>query len=275
MLSKALFALGAVVVSYVSAAPTISSRSPGSQWTIHDFTRTCNDTSNTCLYTYSMNENDGTPATSCKYTITGSPTVSARKTDYTALAGCASPAYSLNQGWNDPGQFATLVVTNTTSQFRVFYGFGIAQLGDGVVQADQTATSATSGVPPAGKRDIQLESRQSPGWTVRNLTWESFAPLSSTYHFFLDPNEGGSNIFECTISDAPASAQEDWDNLLCSQSDLHDISWGYSTQGFAVLTVRDNTISPGFYSLFGYPNVVSWNTTAAPPDNGPQAVNEA
>lgn len=149
-------------------------------------------------------------------------------------------------------------------------------MGDGVVQADQTATSASSGVPPAGKREVLLEARQSsPGWTVRNFTWTSFAPLSSTYHFFLDPNENGANIFECTVSDAPASAQQDWDNIDCDESDLHDISWGYSTQGFAVLTVRDNTVSPGFYSLFGYANVVSWTTSAAPPDNGPEAINEA
>jgi len=267
--------LGVVAISYVAAAPTIESRSPGSEWTVHGFVRTCNDTANTCLYNYSVNENDGTPATPCSYTITGTSTVSARIQTYTALPGCSSAAYSLNQGWDAAGQFATLVVTNLTSQFRAFYGFGIALLQDGVVDPDQTSPSQSSGVPPA-KREVELESRQGLGeWTVQDFTWESFAPLSSTYHFTLNPNENGAGIFNCTISNAPASAQEDWDNLLCAEDDLHDISWGYSTQGFAVLTVRDNTIAPGFYALFGYANVVSWTTSAAPPDNGPQAVNEA
>lgn len=270
MLSKVILLLGAIASTYVYAAPTISERSPGSNWTIHDFTRTCNDTANTCLYTYTINENDGTPATSCDYTITGSKTVTAETTDYTALAGCSSPAYSLNQGWNFPGQFATLVVTNITSQFRVFYGFGIAQLGNGVVQADQTATSATSGVPPAGKRNEVLR-RQGPGWTVQDFTWVSNAPLSSTYHFSINANEGAAP-FECTVVDTPADPKGDWDNVPCIESDLIVISWGYSSEGFAVMTVRDNTSPPGSYALFGYGGVIDWSGNATPPDVGPQTV---
>jgi len=262
MLSKTLLAFGIVATSYVSAAPTVSSRSPGSAWTVENFESTCNSAS--CTFTYSISENDGTPATACDYTIPGG--ISAT---YTSVLGCSSPAYSLNQGWDDAGQFATLVVTNLTSQFRAFYGFGASQLGSGVVQPDQTSGSQSSGV---AKRDVQVEARQGSGWTVQSLTWESFAPLSSTYHFFV---AGDGATFECTISNAPASAQEDWDNVTCDEDDLHDISWGYSSQGFAVLTVRDNTISPGFYALFGYADVVSWTTSAAPPDNGPQAINEA
>jgi len=270
MLSKTILLLGAIASTYVYASPILSQRSPGSNWTIHQFTRTCNDTSNTCLYTYSINENDGTPATTCDYTITGTPTVTAETTDYTALAGCSSPAYSLNQGWNFPGQFATLVVTNTTSQFRVFYGFGIAQLGNGVVQADQTATSASSGVPPAGKRDA-VAKRQGSGWTVQDFAWVSYAPWSSTYHFTVNPNDGAP-LFECTVFDAPADPKDNWDNFPCVENSLIVISWGYSSEGFAVMTVRDNTIAPGAYALFGYGGVINWSGGANPPDVGPQIV---
>lgn len=256
MLSKTLLLLGVVATSYVSAAPTLSLRSPGSDWTISDFEATVNTTADTTHYTYSINENDGTPATSCDYTIPGD-----FDANYAGVLGCASPAYSLNQGWDSAESFATLVVTNLTSQFRAFYGWTAAQL-DGQVQPDQTSASSSSGVTK----------RQGSGWTVQSFAWDSFAPTSSTYHFTV---AGDGANFDCTISDAPASPQDDWDNVTCDEDDLHDISWGYSTQGFAVLTVRDNTVSPGFYALFGYSDVNTWTTGATPPDNGPQTVNEA
>jgi len=74
---------------------------------------------------------------------------------------------------------------------------------------------------------------------VVNLFVEADAPLSSTYHFTLNPNESGFNTFECTIVDAPSDPKTNWDNEACLESELHVVSWGYSSQGFAVMTVRD------------------------------------
>jgi len=272
MLSKSLLSFGIIASCYVSAAPTLVARSPGSNWTVAEFTRTCNDTSDTCLYTYLITENDPSiPPTPCNYTILGSPTLSARTTDYTALAGCSSPAYSLNQGWNDPGQFATLVVTNLTSQFRAFYGFGIAQLGDGVVQANQTAVSMTSGVPPPAVVVGGMEKRLN-GWVVEGFVWEADAPLSSTYHFTVNQ---GYDSFTCTVVNAPADPKTDWSNEACLESEVHVISWGYSTEGFAVMTVRDNTVFPGSYALFGYAGVNTWKGSVNAANVGPQPVQEA
>lgn len=247
MLSKILLLIGAVAVS---AAPTISvsERSPGSSWTIHAFTRTCNSTSNSCLYNYSISENDGTPATSCSYTIVGTSTTTAQTTDYTALAGCASPAYSLNQGWNAGGKFITLVVTNVTSQYRAFYGFGQDMLTDKVVQVDQTSTSTPSGVTPA------LAKRAST-WTVEYLSWDSFPPLSSTFYFELNT---GSKTWNCTIIDAPADPRDTWWNLPCAEDINHAVSWGYNSEGFAVMTVMDRTTSPRSVTYFGYSDIDSW-----------------
>lgn len=265
MLSKILLLIGAVAVS---AAPTlsVSARSPGSEWTIHAFVRSCNGTSNSCLYNYSISENDGTPSTNCSYTIVGTATTTAQTTGYTALAGCASPAYSLNQGWDTAGMFATLVVTNVTSQYRAFYGFNAAMLVDGVVQADQTNPSTPSGVAPAKQK------RQTSAWTVHDFSWDSYAPLSSTFHFTLDT---GTSTWNCTLFNAPADPKDTFYGSPCAEDSYHAISWGYIPEGFAVMTVADYTNAPGYKAWFGYSNVNSWNTSGArPADAGPSAVPE-
>ncbi|KAI5362968.1 hypothetical protein Slin14017_G066490 [Septoria linicola] len=41
-------------------------------WTLQDFSRQCATDGGPCAYSYSINVNDGSPATVCQYTITGS-----------------------------------------------------------------------------------------------------------------------------------------------------------------------------------------------------------
>jgi len=65
---------------------------------------------------------------------------------------------------------------------------------------------------------------------------EADAPLSSTYHFTVNQ---GYDSFTCTVVNAPADPKTDWSNEACLESEVHVISWGYSTEGFAVMTVRD------------------------------------
>lgn len=65
---------------------------------------------------------------------------------------------------------------------------------------------------------------------------ESFDPLSSTYHFTLD---NGPNTFDCTVINAPSSAQVSFGNVPCAEDGGHLVSWGYNSEGFAVMTVAD------------------------------------
>lgn len=97
--------LAAILATAALAAPL---ETRASSWTMQKFTRTCTGTS-TCHYTYSINLNDGSKATSCAYDVK-SGSASAQDTSYAVTCG----AFVISSGWSGqfgPGNgFSTLAV---------------------------------------------------------------------------------------------------------------------------------------------------------------------
>lgn len=250
MIAKSLLALVALASNFASAAPAaaavpeIDTRSAGSIWSVQGFVATYNPAANQVQYKFKINENDGSPATQCDYTVPGNIDA-----PYSGYRGCTDQKYYLNQGYDTNGKFAVLVVSNSAINYRAFYGFTEQQLRSGAVQPDQNSQSQSA----------KVKKREAEGWTVKDFTWESPDALSSTYHFTIDSED---NTFECTVSDAPASPKVSWDNVPCDEDPVHVASWGYQNHGSAVLTVEDN----GAYASFRYANVTNWNRTATPAD---------
>jgi len=83
--------LGAALIA--SAAPVTASMP---NWTITNFTRTCNAPDTTCSYIFGINNNDKTPVTKCLDTVKGT---TASRASTRAMCG----NYTVSSNWS--GQF--------------------------------------------------------------------------------------------------------------------------------------------------------------------------
>ncbi|EKG09800.1 hypothetical protein MPH_13123 [Macrophomina phaseolina MS6] len=106
-----------------------------SQWTITDFTRTCNQADTSCHISFGINRNDGSAVQKCAYDVTGQP---ASRTDYNSVA-CGP--YTISSGWSgqfgpDAG-FTTLAVTDKKQ--IIYPAYTDKQLASGqAVKPDQS-----------------------------------------------------------------------------------------------------------------------------------------
>ena len=75
-LTTVLAILAAASTSFAAPTPgadSVSMMDAGASWTMQSFKRVCNAASTSCAYSWSINLNNGTPATPCAYTVTGNP----------------------------------------------------------------------------------------------------------------------------------------------------------------------------------------------------------
>lgn len=119
-----------------SLAAPLASAQP--TWTIQDFQRTCATDGTSCNYSYAINTNDGSAATKCTYTVTGTSADPAARKAYQDVS-CGN--YRIGSTWS--GQFGadhgfqTLSVINGAK--IVYPAYTDAQLASGgVVKPDQS-----------------------------------------------------------------------------------------------------------------------------------------
>lgn len=123
------------------AAPTVARdvknmMATDATWTIQDFLRTCNSDDTTCSYSFAVNTNDGSAATSCAYDVNGAPASTA------AYNSVACGDFSIGST-HDPSGFQVLSVVR--DGLIVYPGYTDAQLSTGqVVKPDQSYTPQTT-----------------------------------------------------------------------------------------------------------------------------------
>ncbi|KAL3427049.1 hypothetical protein PVAG01_00558 [Phlyctema vagabunda] len=266
MLSGALLVLGGLA-SHALCSPTLVKEQTPS-WTLEAFTRTCNDTSNICRYTFGVNKNDGRGASRCLYNIPGLDGASARTTDYHDVACSPGSRYSLNQGWDRRTSSLTLVVTDTSTnpKFYAFFGYTGAELINGrKVAPDRSKNAGPVGTFP--KRDTS-------GWSVKNFTRDcSDVDFSCKYDFRIVDSTAPSNTgFACRVVDQSPDRrsvkQHSWSSQRCPSSPDWVISWGYNVQhNSAVMTIVQG--SSRLVAWFGWDNV---NPSFKLSDVGPNIV---
>ncbi|KAK0660279.1 hypothetical protein DIS24_g3311 [Lasiodiplodia hormozganensis] len=105
------------------------------QWTVTDFTRTCNGDDTSCHVSFGVNRNDGSAVQKCAYDVTGKP---ASRTDYNSVA-CG--VYTISSGWSgqfgEGNGFTTLAVTDRKQ--IIYPAYTDKQLASGqVVKPDQS-----------------------------------------------------------------------------------------------------------------------------------------
>jgi len=264
MLSETLV-LAALTVGGISAIPLQSRQSE--EWTLQNFTRACNDDANTCLYDYTINENDSTAPFRCTYTIDGTSATSARVMNYTQKTCDGSTQYSLNQGWDYNTDSMTLVPTDTFINYYAFFGYTTSQMVDGqVVTPDETSPAYEVGT---FVEEFKRQIGTSQGWSINELT--RTCNTSCIYSFILivdadDPNGGPRCTYTDNGTSTTAAPVNSFYSIPCTQATGFQWSWGYNpTEDSVVMTVLANT-SPCRDAFFGYNDV---NTQTTFPYQGP------
>lgn len=97
----------AALASVTFAAPL---EPRANSWTIHAFTRTCDDAANKCHYAYEINTNDGSQPTGCIYDISGTEGTSARQQSYSLNCGTFAVSSSWSAQFGPGNGFQTLAV---------------------------------------------------------------------------------------------------------------------------------------------------------------------
>ena len=118
-LTSALTALLAITANAfaqpIEERDTTDMMATAASWTVQNFKRVCTPTDppgtatpidTSCAFTYSINKNDSTKPTACKYTVTGNP--ASRATYQNQKCG----AFVIGSVWNSQGFTVLSMITN-------------------------------------------------------------------------------------------------------------------------------------------------------------------
>ena len=140
-------------------------------WTLQSFVRSCNDTANTCDYSFTVLDDNTSIATPCNATDTGDASRQARYSSPSNLACAPNSPFYFNVGYDQPGNFFVVVPVNTGANLDAFFGYTAAELVDGVVVTpDKTSPALTIGTFNKTKGVEKRAALADLGqWTVEGL----------------------------------------------------------------------------------------------------------
>ncbi|KAL8377690.1 hypothetical protein RB595_008399 [Gaeumannomyces hyphopodioides] len=139
-----------LLAAAASAAPAagkvaaVSKMAVGSQWTIVDFKRTCNDADTSCAVSFTIDAGAGS-ATACAYKVDA-----AKEASRASAAGKTCGDYTVSSSWSGQfgeGQgFTTLAVVDNVNRLIAWPAYTDKQLVNGkAVSPDQSYTPARLG----------------------------------------------------------------------------------------------------------------------------------
>ena len=129
-----LFATSALAAPSVPRADanTVSAMAAVPEWTIVNFTRTCNKTDTECVVSFAV-DTHVSPVTACSYKVTGAPA------SRTSTNGIVCGPYTLSSGWS--GQFGpnngftTWSLVDWSKKLIAWPAYSDAELVNGVAVA--------------------------------------------------------------------------------------------------------------------------------------------
>lgn len=138
-------------------------------WTLHNFQLFCDAAGITCVYNFSISEDEGaTQGNQCMFTVDGQDGKPANQTDFKGYNCLVNPAYKINGGWSDQ-DFVTIVVTNVYQDTYAFFAYPADKIVEGESVEEQTRLAYKVGTFDISSDVVVPEKRSGTEWQVVDL----------------------------------------------------------------------------------------------------------